>query len=144
MQNNTVSIDNGKIVCNVELQNMATILGAIIDENHSIDDFEVEDILETLEDMLSSQADDFTIEFDGNEYRIISDSEIWSIYVDAIKNIVEDCYDFKLNNIPDFVAFEIDWEKTAQNAYVDGYGHTFSSYDHSEIEVGGYWVFRTN
>lgn len=88
--------------------------------------------------------DDFWFEFDGNEYRLIGKSAIWDIYVDAIKDIVEDCYDLKLDKVPDFIAVSIDWGQTAQNAYVDGYGHTFSGYDGSEEESAGYYIFRTN
>ena len=118
------------------------ILRAIIDEhNHYIDMDQAREAIETLRDDLS---DDFTFDFDGNEYRIIADSAIWDIYRDEIQNIVEECYDLKFDSIPAFVAFEIDWEQTARNTYSDGYGHTFSSYDHSEIKAGGYWVFRTN
>lgn len=121
------------------------IIRAIIDEhNHFIDMDDAREVIETIRDNIANDDDDFTIDFDGNEYRIISDDVIWDIYVETIKDIVEQCYDLKLSNIPDFVAFEIDWEKTAQNAYSDGYGHTFSTYDHSEIEAGGYWIFRTN
>lgn len=98
--------------------------------------------IEELESKLGN--DDFYFEFDGNEYRLISESAIWDIYVDEIRNIVNDCYDLKLDNIPSFVAWEIDWEQTAKNAYVDGYGHTFSGYDGSELEIGNYFVFRTN
>ena len=118
------------------------ILRAIIDEhNHSISMDDAREAIKTLRDDL---ADDFTFYFEGNEYRIINDDVIWDIYRDDIQRIVKECYDLKLNDIPDFVAFNIDWEQTARNAYSDGYGHTFSSYDHSEIEAGGYWIFRTN
>lgn len=118
------------------------IIRAIINEhNHYIDMDQAREAIKTLRDDL---ADDFTFYFEGNEYRIIADSAIWDIYRDEIQNIVKECYDLKLNDIPDFVAFEIDWEQTARNAYSDGYGHTFSSYDHSEIEARGYWIFRTN
>ncbi len=103
---------------------------------------ELFDAIEELESNLGN--DDFYFEYDGNEYRLISESAIWDIYVDEIKNIVNDCYDLKLDNIPSFVAWDIDWEQTAKNAYVDGYGHTFSGYDGSELEIGGYYVFRTN
>jgi hypothetical protein len=104
---------------------------------------EVFDALDELEDKMNSD-DDFSFEFDGNEYRIIKDSSIWEIYRDEIQSTVEECYDLKLDNIPNFVAFAIDWEQTAKNAYVDGYGHTFSSYDGSEEQAGEWWIFRTN
>lgn len=82
---------------------------------------------------------DFYFELDGMEFRLIHEESIWEIYVDTIRDIVEDCYEM---NVPNFVA--IDWEETAQNAYVDGYGHTFSSYDGSESLEDGYYIFRTN
>lgn len=121
------------------------ILRTIVDAHHgsiSIDD--AREAIEFLRDKVSEGDTDFYFEFDGSEYRIISDSSIWEIYVDTIKDIVNDCYDLKLDKIPEFIAIEIDWEQTAKNAYADGYGHTFSSYDGSEYEAGDYWIFRTN
>lgn len=119
------------------------ILREIIDQhNHSIDLSEAREAIETLRDKIGES--DFTFDFDGNEYRIISESEIWAIYVEEIKNIVNDCYELKLNQVPKFVALSIDWEETAKNTYADGYGHTFSGYDGSEHEAGGYYIFRTN
>lgn len=121
------------------------ILRAIIDsQSHRIDMDDAREAIETLRDSINQGEDDFTFDFDGNEYRLISESAIWDIYVEEIKNIVEDCYELNLDKIPSFVAVSIDWEKTAQNAYVDGYGHTFSGYDGSEEEAGGYYIFRTN
>lgn len=124
----------------------SNILAAIISENHSIDDFDDSGLLEALEGISENYGDDFTFDFDGAEYRIIHDTAIWNIYVDTIKDIVEDCYSdvINLDKIPDFIAVSIDWEATAHNAYVDGYGHTFSSYDGSEIEVINHYIFRTN
>jgi hypothetical protein len=137
----------------------AEVLANIIEENHSIEDFiydhaqgEDTDSRDQLQDFIDSfdESDaDQSIDFDGNEYRIIAAGSIWEIYRDEIEQIVTDCYDLKLDKIPDFIAFSIDWERTAQNAFVDGYGHTFSSYDHSEIEVSingttEFHVFRTN
>jgi hypothetical protein len=119
------------------------ILREICDtQNHTIDCADAREAIETLRDHVGEA--DFNFEFDGNEYRIIKESAIWEIYRDEIQNIVEDCYYLHLHNIPDFVAFSIDWEETAKNAYADGYGHTFSGYDGSEAEAGGYYIFRTN
>ena len=119
------------------------ILRAICDsQSHSPDCSDAREAIGTLRDVTGEE--DFTFDFDGNEYRLISEDAIWAIYVDEIKNIAMDCYDLKLESIPDFVAFSIDWEQTAKNASVDGYGHTFSSYDHSEELAGGYYIFRTN
>lgn len=106
------------------------------------------DAIDELESKLSDIGgeSDFYFEYDGNGYRIISESAIWDIYVEEIQRIVEDCYSdvLRLDDIPSFIEFSIDWEATAKNAYADGYGHTFSGYDGSELEIGDYYVFRTN
>lgn len=130
----------------------AAILSAIIDENHDIDSMDDDEILSALQTMDGDLEDDFSFEFDCNEYRVIVDGAIWGIYVETIKEIVNECYDLKLDKIPDFIALSVDWEQTAQNAFVDGYGHTFATYDGEEIEVFShgsmgdliYYVFRTN
>ena len=65
----------------------ALILAGIIDENHRIDDFDDDMIIEALEEIASNWGDDFHIDFDGNEYRCINANTIWDIYVEEIKNI---------------------------------------------------------
>ncbi|MDB4459767.1 hypothetical protein N9015_01115 [Akkermansiaceae bacterium] len=104
----------------------------------SVDRDEARELVEQLE-----SEDDFYQEIDGEEYRFIRDSEIWDIYVEGIQEITEDCYNIKA---PSWLA--IDWEKTAENCYVDGYGHHFSSYDGNEIEYDfddqSWWIFRSN
>lgn len=113
------------------------VLEMISELGHDVNRDEVRDILERLGD------DDFYAEIDGAEYRFIDADYIWDIYVEAIKEITEDCYNI---DAPHWLA--IDWEETAQNCYVDGYGHTFSHYDGSEeeFELMGtdYYVFRVN
>lgn len=129
------------------VESYAPILAAIIDENHSIDGMNSDDIIEALENIDSEYSDDFTFDFDGNEYRCIHRDSIWDTYVGTIQEIVNDCYDLNLDKLPGFIAVSIDWEQTAQNAYADGYGHTFSSYDNSEIEPSAgnkHYIFRTN
>lgn len=126
----------------------AQILGGVFNtENHSselLGDDQL--IVESLNKIAENISDDFSFDFDGNEYRIICDGAIWDIYVEEIKRIVDECYDLKLDKIPAFVAISVNWEATAHNAYVDGYGHTFSSYDGGETtsDNRGYWIFRTN
>jgi len=120
------------------------ILAEICDyHSHSLIYSEARDALIELNDLLN-EDDDICFDFDGNEYRIIHDDAIWDIYVEEIKGIVNECYDLKLDQIPDWIAFSIDWEATAENAYMDGYGHHFSGYDGSETEAGGYYIFRMN
>lgn len=116
--------------------------------NMSIEEPAEFEALRELESMIAEGLDDNNFEFDGNEYRLIKSDEdsIWPIYRDAIQRVVEDCYSdvLKLDKIPSFIAVSVDWEQTAKNAYADGYGHEFSSYDGSEYEAGGYYIFRTN
>lgn len=133
-------------------QESLDVLAGIIEYgNHSYEvDAEDEDcsvkaeLTETLENIESTTGDDFRVEHDGNEYRFIRQSAIWDIYVEEIKQLVNDCYDLKLDKLPDFIAVSIDWEQTAKNAFVDGYGHTFSGYDGNEVETENFHVFRTN
>lgn len=121
------------------------ILRAIIDyHSHTVDITTARDAITGLREKIENAENDFNFDFDGIEYRIIADSAIWDIYVEEIKRIVEDCYELNLDKIPDFIAVNIDWEKTAENAFADGYGHTFSSYDHSKIDVANYWIFRVS
>jgi hypothetical protein len=121
------------------------LAGLTLEESYTPDEF---DALEELESMIAEGLDDNNFEFDGNEYRLIKSDEdcIWPIYRDAIQSTLEDCYSdvLKLDKIPSFIAVSVDWEQTAKNAYADGYGHQFSSYDGSEYEAGGYYIFRTN
>lgn len=123
----------------------------LLQEHREENESNYSELFDAIEELESKLADiggesDFYFEYDGDEYRIISESSIWEIYVEEIQRIVEDCYSdvLKLDDIPGFIEFSIDWEQTAKNAYVDGYGHTFSSYDGSELEIGDYYVFRTN
>lgn len=102
---------------------------------------ECKEYLEGLDEELCT---DFSFDFEGMEFRIIHNSEIWKIYVKTIEDLVNDCYELNLDEIPAFIAVSVDWEQTAKNAYIDGYGHTFSGYDGSEISTGNYWIFRTN
>ena len=122
------------------------ILACIVDEhNHSIDEENPENIIDALDVIEAGLGDDFSLEFDGNEYRIISDSIIDGVYTDTIKELVSDCYPEVEKALEhSWIAIEIDWDQTVKNAMQDGYGHTFSSYDGSEHDAGDHWIFRTN
>lgn len=115
------------------------ILSSIINDYHDIYNYCIDELHDNLIDLESANNfDDFTFEFDGNDYRIISDDSIETIYREEMEDIIKDCYD--LSNIPNFI--EIDWDKTIENCSHDGYGNHFSSYDGSEIECQGYYIFR--
>jgi len=106
---------------------------------------EVKEVIQAVKDMdgiLHNSYEDSTIECNGVEIRIISTTDIFDIYQDTIQEIVEDCYELNLDKMPSFVEF--DWEETAKNCLVDGYGHTFSGYDGTEYEDNDFYYFRTN
>jgi len=115
------------------------------DVEEFVNDYELETTDDQLDDLLEklTMEHDFYVELDGNEYRFIDENHIWEIYVESIKEMVQDCYDL---NVPDWIA--VDWEETAENCHVDGYGHHFSHYDGSEDECtfngDTYYIFRTN
>ena len=129
-------INNGESDC-IWAEDIDSIL---LELNKEIEESEVNELFTQLDD----EEEDFTIELEGEEYRFIHKDSIDEIYKETIKDIVTDCYDLNLDEIPSFISFNIDWDKTAENCMVDGYGHTFSSYDSSEVEVGNYYIFRTN
>ena len=140
-------------ICDSQSHTIPDIVEFDPDLHQSADEVEEEnkgnlsDILEALEELENNIGEeDFTLDFDGNEYRIISESDIWDIYIETIQELVEDCYSDVLNldKIPSFIAISVDWVETAKNTYADGYGHTFSKYDGSEEEAAGYYIFRTN
>ena len=128
-----------------QLEYVADVTGAKEEykENILAEYSELFDIIEEIEGNIGN--DDFYIDYDGIQYRLISGGCLWETYVDTIKDTVENCYNLNLNNIPSFVSFSIDWEETAKNCLVDGYAHTFSSYDGDfHIEVNDYNIFWTN
>lgn len=104
------------------------------------------DEVREFEEKIDSE-NDFYIDIDGNEYRVINEDAIWDIYVDSIRDLTEECYLINEGAKQWWIA--IDWEKTAENCYnSDGYGHHFSSYDGTELECKfgqeNYYIFRTN
>jgi hypothetical protein len=125
-------------------QETIEVLACIVDEHeHSIDEDSKDELIEALEAI--DGETDCNVEFDGNEYRIISDSEIESVYRDEIKALIDDCYPEVTKAMEhSWIAIEIDWDQTIKNAMQDGYGHTFSWYDGSEYNTKNHWVFRTN
>ena len=102
-----------------------------------------DDACELLDNLIDDS--DFTIEIDGQEFRIIHDEYIRDIAQEEIAETIQECYfSVPMNQeIPWWI--EIDWDKTVQNCIdADGYGHHFSHYDGSEYEAGNWYIFRTN
>ena len=105
-------------------------------------DHPLSDIRALYNDVKSSCYSDFSIEFDGEEYRVIAGDAIEDIHTEEVKELTGDCF-LDGRDFPWWVA--IDWEETAKNVReADGYGHHFSSYDGSEYETESFYFFRTS
>lgn len=110
--------------------------------DHSGDELPIEEYIEVLELVENASCDEY-IEHPNlcREFRLINEDDIAEIYQDYIEELVKDCY-LNGNELPSFL--EIDWEQTAKNCLVEGYGHSFSSYDHSEEYIGSTYIFCVN
>lgn len=116
-----------------------SILAEICSEaGDSLSYTDAKDYLLELDDLLK---DDFCFNCEGAEYRIICYIAMDEIYEEEIKRICLDCYDM---NLPKFFTDNcINWDEVARICLQDGYGHTFSTYDGSELQADGYYIFRT-
>lgn len=117
-----------------------SIVDYILD--HGGDTVSIEVYIEILE-LVENASSDGSIEHSDlcREFRLIYDDDIEQIYQDYIEEMVKDCY-LSSYELPSFL--EIDWEQTAKNCLVDGYGHSFSGYDGSEEYINSTYIFCTN
>lgn len=116
--------------------------------SHDLTYEEAKEALELFESKFGVYGD-FYFELDGNEYRLIHEDDIEEIFADEVRQTIEDCYDMENLTDRDKIGFladhiEVDWEGVVSACLHDGYGHQFSSYDGSEYEAGGYYIFRNN
>lgn len=121
-----------------EVREHAEILREIKDilEITQFDSNELQELCDNLTD------DDFNVELDGAEYRFIADGVIEAIFEESVRELIEDCYG--LDDMPSIISCHLDWDGIVRDCMVDGYGLHFSSYDGSELEVTGYYIFRIN
>ena len=143
-----------------------SIVKAIIAHSGTNDKYSVHDLLA---DINFAICNDFTVDYDGREYRIIENdyiesimkdelssdtyllgcfnawflSDIMNIPMDAIEKIQSsDCYDalgIIISNNDEMMNELVD-----KYISTDGAGHHFSSYDGSENDCGEYTVFCIN
>jgi glutathionylspermidine synthase len=120
-----------------------SILDAIVKrENIEID---ADDYNELIESMISYFADDFTIESDYGDFRIIADSVIDEIHDSEILELLDDVYSQALKDLPQIVKSNINWDNIARDIrFSDGVHNHFAVYDGDWMEVQGYSVFRIN
>ena len=103
---------------------------------------DIEEVMEVIEGVNSSDyeyEDDFYVECNGVEIRVIAAYSIESIWEEGLEYILRECYD-----IPDYLENYIDYDSWIRDCKFDGMGYYFSSYDGSEHSSENYYYFRTN
>ena len=118
---------------------LQTCINAVDSSPKDYELFELKELIQKIMDKTSSE-DDFWLDLEGGEVRLIDEDAIDEIWTDSLIDQIKECYD--LPDLPPFVA--IDWEETAKNCKVDGLGHHFASYDHNEHNSENWHIFRTN
>ena len=126
--------------------------------------FDADSALELIDGLKS--AEEFMLEVDGQEFRLIHSDDIDEIMQDEL---ISDLYCLGACNarfISDMTELDTDTIQKAQEndsfellgallakdietvqeamASADGFGHHFSHYDGSEYEAGNWYIFRTN
>lgn len=147
-------------------ETVKAIVKAIVYHNGTNDRHSVHDLLE---DVNFAICNDFTVDYDGREYRVIENNDIESILKDELSNdtYILGCFNaWFLSDIMDVPSEAIEKIQSADcydalgiiianndgmmnelvSRYIssDGAGHHFSSYDSSEDDCGEYTVFCIN
>ena len=93
----------------------------------------------------ASSYDDCTLDYDGCEYLVLTDSEADGRWNDSLDDYINECI---LPEIPEAYHNYFDRKGWKDDAYNDGRGHTLSPYDGNEYEgyVNNidYYIFRIN
>lgn len=107
---------------------------------------ELKEIMQEILDQIESNEEDFYLNsLACGEVRVIHEDVIDELWTEGLIDTTKECYDLSaINELPSFIAVNIDWNQTAENCKVDGKGHHFSSYDGQEHNTGSYYIFRTN
>ena len=112
------------------------------------EDYTFSELKELIQEIIDNiYQDDFNLgSLACGEVRIISSSAIGEIWHDSLIEQVKECYDFAktIENLPAWVACDIDWDQTAENCKRDGMGYHFAGYDHEEHSTDTHYIFRTN
>ena len=78
---------------------------------------------------------------DGAEYAIGTDDEADYAWDQALDSYIDECIEPEL---PDSFMSYFDEEKWKRDARIDGRGHSLSSYDGCETDIGDLVMFRIN
>ena len=143
------------------------IVAAIL--SHNAGEHVYSDVKQLIVDVNDNFDNDFNVDFDGREYRVINNHDILDIMKDELSS---DTYVLGCGSdwfMSDVTRIPVEAIRKIQNANAhealgiiiannvemltafaegiishDGAGHHFSSYDHSETEAGEYTVFCVN
>lgn len=115
------------------------IVKAICEYQSYINIDEVKEVIEGINNSDYEYEDDFYVECNGVEIRVISRYSIESIWEEGLEELLRECYD-----IPNHLENYIDYDAWVRDCKFDGMGHYFSGYDGSEYESKNYYYFRTN
>tara|TARA_R110000803_G_scaffold38524_2_gene83360 strand:- start:10671 stop:11036 length:366 start_codon:yes stop_codon:yes gene_type:complete len=89
--------------------------------------------------------DDCVFNYEGSEYRVLTESEADAAWDEYLDNYLEECI---LPELPEVARSYFDEEAWKRDAKFDGRGHCLSGYDGTEHEflIGDEWIFvyRTN
>ena len=78
---------------------------------------------------------------DGAEYAIGTDDEAEYAWEESLDSYIDECI---LPEIPKFARFYFNEEKWKRDARIDGRGHSLSSYDGRETDIGDLVMFKIN
>jgi hypothetical protein len=127
----------------------------------SFDSTSAVEVLNGLDD-----GDEFSVEVDGGDYRLIREGDIDKIMEDELDDdhyMLGCCSAWFIADITGLTTEDVEKAQKADSMKVlgalmakdlelvqqrmaseDGYGHYFNHYDGNEYEAGGWYIFRTN
>lgn len=85
--------------------------------------------------------DEDTFEWEGEEYKVYTDSEADNAFEECIDQYIDDCV---MHEIPECYQDYFDRESFTADCEKDGRGHFLSGYDGKENEQDGYYIYRIN
>lgn len=115
-------------------------------------EFNQDERVQALAQHLGVKASEITVideqenyEVDGNEYRVLTDSEADEANDESIQNYIDECI---LPELPEQYQSYFDDEAFMRDARMDGRGHNLNYYDGTEYEeqINGTWyyIYQTN
>ncbi len=89
-------------------------------------------LVELSDELESCDSDDFTLDTEVGEFRIMSESGMESAWDDSLESYLEDCV---YPQLPEMARNYFDDKAWKRDARFDGWGHALNHYDGSGFEV---------